>query len=130
MTVTQLFALGAVAVALLGGQAAPTLGSLAVPKAFLVTESQIVDHAALAAYTEKVRGALRTAGGRPAVMSSIGGKIVALVGEAPPNLVVSEWQSLAAAEAWLQSPQLAALAPEREKAYRVVRQYIVQAPVQ
>jgi heme-degrading monooxygenase HmoA len=54
-------------------------------------------------------------------------RAVALAGEAPRNLVVSEWQSLAAAQAWLNSADLAALAPQREKAYRVIRQYIVQA---
>jgi uncharacterized protein (DUF1330 family) len=97
-------------------------------KAFLVTESEILDQPALAAYTAKVRDALRAAGGRPAVISSIGGKIVALVGEPPRNLVVSEWQSLAAAQAWVNSAELAAIAPQREKAYRVIRQYIVEAP--
>jgi uncharacterized protein (DUF1330 family) len=96
-------------------------------KAFLVTESEILDQAALAAYTPPVRDALKAADGRPAVISSIGGKIVALVGEAPRNLVVSEWESLAAAQAWLNSAELAALEPQRAKAYRVIRQYIVEA---
>jgi heme-degrading monooxygenase HmoA len=50
------------------------------------------------------------------------------VGEAPRNLVVSEWQSPAAAQAWLKSAELAALEPQRAKAYRVIRQYIVEAP--
>ena len=53
---------------------------------------------------------------------------MALVGEAPRNLVVSEWPSLAAAQAWLKSPELAALELQRAKAYRVIRQYIVEAP--
>ena len=96
--------------------------------AFLITESEILDRAALAAYLAPVRDALKAAGGRPAVISSIGGKLVALVGDAPRNLVVSEWQSLAAAQAWLKSPELAALEPQRAKAYRVIRQYIVEAP--
>jgi uncharacterized protein (DUF1330 family) len=64
-------------------------------KAFLCTESELLDQAALAAYIPPVRDALVAAGGRPAVISSIGGKVVGLVGEAPRNLVVSEWQSLA-----------------------------------
>jgi uncharacterized protein (DUF1330 family) len=130
MTATQLIVLGVAAAALLGGEAAPGLQPQSVPKAYLVTESQILDPAALAAYTPQVQGALRVAGGRPAVISSIGGKIVALEGAAPPNLVVSEWQSLAAAEAWVNSAELKALAPQREKAYRLVRQYIVQVRAQ
>ena len=95
---------------------------------FLCTESEILDRAALAAYIPPVRDALVAAGGRPAVNSSNGGKVVALVGEAPRNLVVSEWPSLAAAQAWLKSPELAAFEPQRAKAYRVIRQYIVEAP--
>ena len=75
------------------------------PKAFLVTESEILDAAALASNTPTVRAALMAAGGRPAVINSIGGRI---------NLVVSEWPSLAAVE------------PQRAKAYRIIRQYIVE----
>jgi uncharacterized protein (DUF1330 family) len=98
------------------------------PKAFLVTESEILDRAALAAYTPTVRAALVAAGGRPAVINSIGGRIVPLVGEPPRNLVVSEWPSLAAAQAWVTSPELAAVEPQRANAYRVIRQYIVETP--
>jgi uncharacterized protein (DUF1330 family) len=123
----QLIAMGFTSVALLGGAASPGLRPQTVPRAFLVTESDVLDEAALSDYTAKVQGALRAAGGRPAVISSIGGKIVAVAGQAPRSLVVSEWQSLAAAEAWLNSPELKALAPQRGKAYRVIRQYIVQA---
>lgn len=100
----------------------------AVPKVFLVAESELLDPVALAAYVPVVRPALVAAGGRPAIISSIGGRIIPLIGEPPPNLVVSEWDSLAAAEAWLNSPELAALEPQRAKAYRVIRQYLVEAP--
>ena len=51
-------------------------------KAFLVTESEILDPSVLAAYIPRVREALKAAGGRPAVISSIGGRVVPLVGEA------------------------------------------------
>jgi uncharacterized protein (DUF1330 family) len=95
--------------------------------AFLVTESEILDREALAAYITPVRTALQAAGGRPAVISSIGGKIIPLVGEPPRNMVVSEWESLAKVEAWLNSPELNTLEAQRAKAYRVIRQYIVEA---
>lgn len=98
------------------------------PKAFLVTESEILDPAALADYTPVVRAALVAAGGRPAVINSIGGRIVPLAGTPPANLVVSEWPSLAAAQAWVTSAELAAVEPQRAKAYRVIRQYIVEEP--
>ena len=94
--------------------------------AFLVTESEILDQAALAVYVPRVQPALSAAGGRPAVISSVGGRIVGLVGEAPRTYVVSEWESLAKVQAWLASPELKALAPQREKAYRVIRQFIVE----
>lgn len=97
-------------------------------KAFLCTESEILDRALLAAYIPPVRDALVAAGGLPAVISSIGGKVVALVGEPPRNLVVSEWKSVAAAQAWLNSAELAALEPQRARAYRVIRQYIIEVP--
>ena len=84
------------------------------PKAFLVTESEILDAAALASNTPTVRAALMAAGGRPAVINSIGGRIVPLADEPAVNLVVSEWPSLAAVE------------PQRAKAYRIIRQYIVE----
>jgi len=80
------------------------------PKAFLVTESEILDTAALAAYTPTVRAALTAAG------------------EPPVNLVVSEWPSLAAAQAWVGSAELAAVEPQRARAYRIIRQYIVEMP--
>ena len=96
-------------------------------KAFLVSETETLDPAALAAYVAPVQAALRAAGGRPAVISSVGGRVVALVGEAPGNYVVSEWDSLAKAQAWLDSAAYKALEPQREKAYRVIRQFIVEA---
>ena len=101
---------------------------MAEAKAFLVAESEILDDAALAAYIQPVRAALIAAGGRPAVISSIGGRIIPLVGEPLRNMVVSEWPSLAKAQAWLASAELKALEPQRAKAYRVIRQFIVEAP--
>jgi uncharacterized protein (DUF1330 family) len=95
-------------------------------KAFLVAESEILDPAALVAYIGPVRTALVAAGGRPAVISSIGGRIIPLIGEPLRNLVVSEWESVAKAQAWLASSELKALEPQRAKAYRVIRQFIVE----
>jgi len=95
-------------------------------KAFLVAESEILDPAALAAYIGPVRTALVAAGGQPAVISSIGGRIIPLVGEPLRNLVVSEWESVAKVQAWLASPELKAIEPQRAKAYRVIRQFIVE----
>jgi uncharacterized protein (DUF1330 family) len=98
-----------------------------MPKAFIVAESEILDPAALAAYVAPVRQALVAAGGKPAIISSIGGRIIPLVGDPLKNLVVSEWPSVDAAQAWLDSPDLEALEPLRTRAYRIIRQFIVEA---
>ena len=103
------------------------VGGHEIPKAYLVAESEILDPEALAQYVGPVREALIAAGGRPAVISSIGGRIIPLVGEPLTNLVVSEWESVAAAENWLASPALARLEPLRARAYRVIRQFIIES---
>lgn len=97
-------------------------------KAFLVSETETLDQDALAAYVPLAQAALKAFGGRPAVITSVGGRVVALVGEPPRNYVVSEWDSLARAQAWVNSAELAAIAPQREKAYRVIRQFIIEVP--
>ena len=95
-------------------------------KAFLVSETETLDAAALVAYVPLAQSALRAFGGRPAVISSVGGRVVGLVGDPPGNYVVSEWDSLAQAQAWVHSAELKAIAPQREKAYRTMRQFIVE----
>jgi uncharacterized protein (DUF1330 family) len=96
--------------------------------AFLVSETETLDRAALAGYVPLAQAALRAFGGQPAVISSVGGRVVPLVGEPPRNYVVSQWDSLARAQAWVDSAELKAIAPQREKAYRVIRQFIVEMP--
>lgn len=96
------------------------------PKAFLVSETETLDPAALAAYVPVVQAALTAAGGRAAVISSVRGKIVPVVGEPPQTYVVSEWESAARAQAWLKSAEWNALRPQREKSYRTIRQFIVE----
>jgi hypothetical protein len=45
----------------------------------------------------------------------------------PPKRVgVTEFESLDKAQAWINSPERKALAPQREKAVKFVRQYIVE----
>jgi hypothetical protein len=52
--------------------------------------------------------------------------VINLQGASSAQLVVS-CESLAKAQAWLESSELKALAPQRERAYKVVRQFIVEA---
>lgn len=114
------FAFGAITVQGLHAQAKP--------KAWIVTETEVIDAAALATYTPQAQAAVRAAGGRPGVVSSTGGKIVALVGTPPKRFGVSEWESLEKAQAWYKSEQRKALGPQREKAFKIVRQFMVEGP--
>ena len=104
-----------------------SLHAQAKPKAYLVTESEVIDAAALATYVPQVQAAVRAAGGRPGVVST-GAKIVALVGTPPKRFGVSEWESLEKAQAWYKSEPRKALAPQRAKAFKTVRQFIVEGP--
>jgi uncharacterized protein (DUF1330 family) len=127
MHTTYKIALGVIAGAALGAAAVQGLHAQAKAKAYLVTESEVIDAALLAAYVPQAQAAVRAAGGRPGVVAT-GGKIVALVGTPPTRIGVSEWESLEQAQAWDNSDARKALAPQREKAFKTVRQFIVEGP--
>ena len=118
------FALAVVAGAALGAAAVQGLHAQAKPKAYLVSESEIVDAAAAAAYGPAVQAAQKAAGGRSFRTT---GKIVATVGTAPQRVGISEWDSLEQAQAWFNSPARKKLEPQRDKAIKIVRQYAVEA---
>ncbi len=103
------------------------LHAQAKPKPYIVTESELIDAAALASYTPQAQAAAKAAGGRPGVVPT-GGKIVALVGTPPKRFGVSERESLEKAQAWYQSAERKALDSQRENAFTVVRQSIVEGP--
>jgi uncharacterized protein (DUF1330 family) len=119
-------ALSMIAGAALGGAAIQGLHAQAKPKAYLITETEVLDRAVLDnTYFPQVRQAAKTAGGNIDFISP-GENIVAVVGDAPKRVGVSEWESMEKAKAWLNSAERQALAPQREKAQKVTRQYIVE----
>ena len=119
-------ALSMIAGAALGGAAIQGLHAQAKPKAYLITETEVLDRAVLDnTYFPQVRQAAKAAGGNIDFISP-GEKIVAVVGDAPKRVAVSEWESMEKAQAWINSPERKALAPQREKAQKVTRQYIVE----
>ena len=119
-------ALSMIAGAALGGAAIQGLHAQAKPKAYLITETEVLDRAVLdSTYFPQVRQAARAAGGNIDFISP-GENIVAVVGDAPKRVGVSEWESMEKAKAWLNSAERQALAPQREKAQKVTRQYIVE----
>ena len=111
--------------AALGAAAVQGLHAQAKPKAYIVTETEVIDPAALAAFTPQARAANAAAGGRP--VARPGGKIVALVGEAPKRVGISEWESLEKAQAYQNSAAFKDLAPQRNKAVKVIRTYVIEA---
>ena len=114
--------LAVIAGAALGAAAAQGLHAQAKPKAYLVSESEVVDASALASYTASIVAVQKAAGGR-----SFGtrGKIVANVGEAPKRVGISEWDSLEQVQAYLNSPARKNIV--NDKVVKITRQYIVEA---
>jgi uncharacterized protein (DUF1330 family) len=111
--------------AALGGAAIQSLHAQAKPKAYSISETEAVDAAAQAAYTPLVRAAMNAAGGRS--LRTAGGKVVHLEGAASPKRVgIVEWDSLEQAEAFYKSKAFNDLAPQRDKAQKVIRRYAVE----
>ena len=110
----------------IGATAINGLHAQAKPKAYIVTETELIDAAALAAYTPQAQAAVKAAGGVPGIVAS--GKIVALVGEPPKRFGVSEWETLEKAQAYYNSAERKALTPQREKAIKVIRSFVVERP--
>jgi len=118
--------LSVLAGAALGAAAVQGLHAQAKPKAYIVTESEVIDAAALAAYLPQAQAAAKAAGGVPGVIAT--GRVIALVGEPPKRLGASEWESAEKAQAWYSSEQRKALTPLREKAFKITRQFIIERP--
>jgi uncharacterized protein (DUF1330 family) len=113
--------LAVVAGAALGAAAVQGLHAQAKPKAYLVTESEVLDAAALAAYLPQAGAAVQAAGGRR--LAPPAGKIVAIVGEAPKRVGISEWESLEKALAYRNSEAFKKLTPQRDNATKTIRVY-------
>ena len=109
----------------IGAAAVQGLHAQAKPKAYLITESEALDAAAIAAYGPVIRPVVDAAGGRR--LNIPGGKTVAFVGEAPKRVAISEWESLEKAQAFVSSDALKKLAPQRDKAVKTIRSYAVEA---
>jgi uncharacterized protein (DUF1330 family) len=119
-------AMGMLAGVALGAAAVQGLHAQAKPKAYIVTESELIDAAALAVYTPQAQAAAKAAGGVPGVVAS--GRIIPLVGEAPKRFGVSEWESAEKAQAYYNSDARKALDAQRAKAFKTTRQFIVERP--
>jgi uncharacterized protein (DUF1330 family) len=119
-------ALAVLAGAALGAAAVQGLHAQAKPKAYIITESELIDAGALAVYQPKAQAAVKAAGGTPGVIAS--GRVVAAIGDPPKRIGASEWPSAEQAQAYLKSAERGALDTERAKAFKTTRQFIVERP--
>jgi uncharacterized protein (DUF1330 family) len=111
-------AIGAIAVQGLHAQGAKL-------KAYAVGEIEILDASAQAAYLPAARKAIEEAHGR--ALRTAAGRVVQLEGGAPPkSAAITEWDSLDDAVAFYKSKAWTDLAPQRDKAVKVVRRYVVE----
>jgi uncharacterized protein (DUF1330 family) len=110
----------------IGAAAMHGLHAQTKPKAYSVTEIEVIDAAALKAYLPTVVADVAVAGGMP--VNNPGGKIVALVGEAPKRIAINEWSNIDKAQAFYNSADWKKLAPLRDKAEKITRQYIIENP--
>jgi uncharacterized protein (DUF1330 family) len=118
-------ALSMLAGAALGAAAVQGLHAQAKPKAYLISETEALDAAAIAAYGPVIRPAIDAAGGRR--LNIPGGKTVAFVGDPPKRIAISEWESLEKAQAFVNSEAYKKLIPQRDKAVKTIRFYAVEA---
>jgi len=117
-------ALAVVAGAAFGAAVMQGLHAQAKPKAYIVTESEIIDATAAAAFSPRNQAAQKAAGGTSFRTT---GKITAVVGTPPRRVGLSEWANADTAQAWLASQQRKDLSAERDKAIKITRQFIVEA---
>ncbi|MBO4228131.1 DUF1330 domain-containing protein [Bradyrhizobium neotropicale] len=111
-------AIGAIAVQGLHAQGAK-------PKAYSVGEIEILDASAQAAYLPAARKAIEAAHGH--ALRTAAGRVAQIEGgPAPKGVGIVEWNSLDDAVAFYKSKAWADLAPQRDKAVKVVRRYVVE----
>jgi len=115
-----------IAGAALGGAAIQGLHAQAKPKAYLVTESEVIDRPSVPPYDPLLASAMQTAGGHWIGGTGPTEKITAVLGDPPKRFGVVEFESIDKAQAWLKSSGREAIAPQRNKAIKLVRQFIFE----
>ena len=111
-------AIGAIAVQGLNAQGAKL-------KAYSVSELEILDASAQAAYLPAARKAIEAAHGR--ALRTAAGRVVPIEGApAPKSVGIVEWDSLDEAATFYKSKAWTDLAPERDKAVKTTRRYVVE----
>src|SRR5580704_6842116 len=109
--------------AAIGGAAIQGLHAQSTPKAYVVTEIEVIDQNAQNAYLPKAAGVIKSTGG---TYLARGGKIVALEGgEAPKRVTIVMYDSLQKAQDSRTSPAWTALKAGRDKAIKA-KSYVIE----
>lgn len=109
----------------IGAIAVEGLHAQAKLKAYAVSESEILDASAQATFLVAARKAIDTAHGRS--LHTAAGRVVQIEGEpAPKSVGIVEWNSVDDAVAFYKSKAWADLAPQRDKAIKVTRRFVVE----
>ena len=117
-------AIAVIAGAALGSAATQGLHAQAKLKAYSISEQDVFDTAAEAAYIPEARKLIEAAHGRS--LRTTNGRVVAIEGVAPKNVGITEWDSVDDAVAYYKSKARADLAPQRDKANKTIRRYVVE----
>ena len=115
-------ALSMIAGAALGAAAIQGLHAQA-KKVYLVSQAEVLDHAALNSWNTTVREAI-TKGGATSVFQS--NKTTAVIGQAPQRFALTEFPSVAKAQAWLDSAERKAMAAQRDKTVKFTQLFIAE----
>jgi uncharacterized protein (DUF1330 family) len=105
-----------------GAVAIQGLHAQSTPKAYVVTEIEVINQEAQNAYLPKVGEVIKSTGG---TYLARGGKIVALEGEAPKRMTIVVYDSLEKAQASRNSPAWTALSTDRAKAIKT-KSYVTE----
>ncbi len=106
----------------IGAGAIEGLHAQSTPKAYVVTEVEVLDQAAQTAYLPKVTEVIKSSGG---TFLARGGSTTAFEGEAPKRVTIVVYDSLAKAQASRTSAGWTALSAERSKAIKA-RSYVTE----
>jgi uncharacterized protein (DUF1330 family) len=109
----------------IGAAAIQGLHAQAKPKAYYVVEIEPLDAAANAAYGPLVQAAQKAAGAR--AFGTAGQRVVGFDGAPPKSVAISEWDNMEQVQAYRSSAAFKNLAPQRDKAVKILRAYAVEA---
>jgi uncharacterized protein (DUF1330 family) len=125
MKIRYAVALSMIAGAALGGAAIQGLHAQAKLKAYSISELDVFNPEAQKAYVVDARKAIQGAQGRS--LRTLG-RVEHIEGAAAPkNVAIVEWDSVDDALAFYKSKAWTDMQSQRDKAYKVIRRYVVEA---